>query len=209
MFRRLFLLSLSCAVLFFANGGCYPGGGVGPVSKTATQQRLNLPNWGVVIDASYERKLDGVVPGYRIMTIALTNRSVDMMKLDPVNDQWTVEDAWGRKQRAVVSLRIRDGRTWAQLPPRVQDLVEYPAGVQMGYTQTFDIFFPEHVDLERFRSISFYSAMLKQNFDALSNTSLERAVPAGEEVPTEVPDKFKTPTPSKTSKKTSSPQKYR
>src|SRR4029434_8631946 len=158
----------------------YPGGGSGPVSKTATQQRLNLPNWGVIIDASYDRKLDGVVPGYRIMTIALTNRSVDMMKLDPLNDQWVIEDAWGRKQKAVVSLRIRDGRAWAQLPPKVQDLVEYPAGVQMSYTQTFDIFFPEHVDLERFRSISFYSAILKQNFDALSNTSLERAVPAGE-----------------------------
>src|SRR5262249_43462617 len=105
-------------------------------------------------------------------------RSVDMIKLDPANDQWFVEDAWGRKQKAIVSLRIRDPRVWAELPPRVKDLVEYPAGVQMGYTQTFDIFFPESIDLDRFRSISFYSAILKQNFDALSSASMERAVPA-------------------------------
>src|SRR5262245_18095724 len=160
--RRRLSFTLLSVFLLLPTLGCFSGGGSGPVSKTATQQRLNLPNWGVVIDASYDRKLDGVVPGYRIMTIALTNRSVDMMKLDPVSDQWVIEDAWGRKQKAVVSLRVRDGRTWTQLHPRVQDLLEHPAGVQMGYTQTFDIFFPEHVDLERFRSISFYSAVLNQ-----------------------------------------------
>jgi len=158
--------------------------------KTSSTQRLNVPNWGITIDATYDKKLDEVVPGYKILTVAITNRSVDMIKLDPNNDQWTIEDAWGRKQKAVVSLRIKDPRVWDVLPPRVKDLVEYPAGVQMGYSQTFDLFFPQSVDLEGFRSIAFYSATLKQNFDAVSSTSLERAVPAGSGGDDVVPDKF-------------------
>ncbi len=162
-------------------------------SKTSSTQRLNVPNWGINIDATYDKKLDEVVPGYKILTVAITNRSVDMIKLDPNNDQWTIEDAWGRKQRAVVSLRIKDPKIWDILPPKVKDLVEYPAGVQMGYSQTFDLFFPQGVDLEGFRGIAFYSATMKQNFDALSSTSLERAVPAGNEGGSVVPDKFSFP----------------
>ncbi len=173
----LFLIIFS---QMFFGAGCFPSRADKP-AKTASEARLNLPNWGITIDASYDKKLDGLVPGYKIVTVALTNKSVDMIKLDPQNDQWLIEDAWGKKQRAIISLRIRDIKTWTTLPPKVKDIIEYPAGVQMGYTQTFDLFFPSHVDLERFRSISFYSAVLKQNFDALSSTSLERAVPAASE----------------------------
>lgn len=158
-------------------------------SKTSTQ-RLNVPNWGITIDASYDKKLDEVVPGYKILTVAITNRSVDMIKLDPNNDQWTIEDAWGRKQKAIVSMRIRDPRVWDILPPKMKDLVEYPAGVQMGYSQTFNLFFPEAIELEGFRAIAFYSAVMKQNFDAVASSSLERAVPAGGEEDSPVPDKF-------------------
>lgn len=199
MNQKHFLLLIFFFILF-PTIGCFSKSDNPP--KTATQQRLNLPNWGITIDATYDKKLDGLVPSYKILTIALTNRSVDVIKLDPNNDQWIVEDAWGKKQKAIVSLRIRDPKVWGILPPKVRDLVEYPAGVQMGYTQTFDLFFPEHVELEGFRSISFYSAVLKQNFDALSSTSLERAVPA--DAAGEVPDKF-SPPPSKTPKKTKAP----
>ena len=177
-------------------------------SKTSSTQRLNIPNWGINIDATYDKKLDEVVPGYKILTVAITNRSVDMIKLDPNNDQWTIEDAWGRKQRAVISLRIKDPRVWDILPPKVKDLVEYPAGVQMGYSQTFDLFFPKSVELEGFRGIAFYSATMHQNFDAVSSSSLERAVPAAPEAPP-TPDKFSLPTMNnkKATKSTSVPQK--
>ncbi len=162
----------------------------GKDSKTSSTQRLNVPNWGITIDATYDKKLDEVVPGYKLLTVAITNRSIDMIKLDPNGDHWTIEDAWGRKQKAVVSLRIRDPRIWDLLPPKVKDLVEYPAGVQMGYSQTFDLFFPQGVELEGFRSIAYYSSTLKQNFDAVSSSSLERAVPAGSGGDDVVPDKF-------------------
>lgn len=173
-------------------------------SKTSTQ-RLNVPNWGITIDATYDKKLDEVVPGYKILTVAITNRSVDMIKLDPNGDQWTIEDAWGRKQKAVVSLRIKDPRVWDILPPKVKDLVDYPAGVQMGYSQTFDLFFPTSVELEGFRSIAFYSAVLKENFDAVASSSLERAVPAGSGGEENIPDKFNPSAAPKKGSKTPPP----
>jgi hypothetical protein len=174
--KKYFFYFLATYLFILPALGCYTR-----VDKPKTSQaRLNLPNWGIVIDATYDKKLDNIVPGYKIVTIALTNRSVDIIKLDPVHDQWMIEDAWGRKQRAIVSLRIRDPQIWGTLPGRVKDLVEYPAGVQMGYTQTFDLFFPENTELGGFRAISFYAATLKRNFDALSSSSLDRAVPAAD-----------------------------
>jgi hypothetical protein len=161
--------------------------------KNSTQARLNVPAWGVVVDAHYDKKLDGLVPGYKVVTIALSNRGVDTLKLDPTKDEWIIEDAWGKKQRAIYSLRISDPKAWALLPSKVKDIIEYPAGVQVGFTQTFDLFFPEKIDLYNFRSISFYSATLKKNFDALSSSSLERATPTNEQTPSEVPDKLITP----------------
>ena len=146
--------------------------------KGTSSARLNLPNWGVVIEAYYDKKLDNLVPGYKVITMSLTNRSVDMIKLDPLKDAWNIEDAWGRKQRGLSSLRVRDAKTWAALPPKVQELIEYPAGVQMGYSQFFYLFYPQHIDLDGFRSIEFYSASLNQNFSAISSKSLEKAIPA-------------------------------
>jgi len=199
------LFSLGIILTSISVAGCMGGGG-GSTPKTASQTRLNLPNWGIVIDATYDTKLDGVIPGYKILTVALTNRSVDIIKLDQASDQWFIEDAWGKKQKGINSLRLRDPNVWAQLPPKVKDIIEYPGGVQMGYTQTFDLFFPDSIDLQRFRSISFYSANLKQNFDALSSTSMERAVPATEDPNTESIDKY-VPKPTGSAKKAKS-QKY-
>ncbi len=201
MIRRSFLLGVFLVLI--SSLGCFSK----DIPKTASNARLNLPNWGIIIDATYDKKLDGVVPGYKVMTVALTNRSYDMIKLDPAGDQWFIEDAWGRKQKGIASLRNRDARTWGALPEKVRRLIEYPAGVQMGYTQTFDLFFPQSLELEGFRAISFYSAVMKQNFDALSSQSLERAVPAGApEGEDFVPDKLKTPVPGSTKKPKS--QKY-
>ncbi len=181
------------------NFGC--GGGDKP-AKDSTQARLNVPNWGIVIDANYDKKLDSVVPGYKILTVAVTNRYIEVIRLDPLHDRWTIEDAWGRKQKAIVSLRISDPNAWGRIPQKIQDLMEYPAGVQMNYSQTFDLFFPNSVNLDRFRGISFYSSALKQEFNAVSSAQLDRAVPANEQAPTTFPDKFGTSTtPAKPKKK--------
>jgi hypothetical protein len=170
---------------------------------------LNLPNWGIVIDANYDQKLDGIVPGYKIVTVALTNRSIDLIKLDQANDQWFVEDAVGKKLKGINSLRLRDPQTWTNLPNKVRDIIDYPGGVQIGYTQTFDLFFPESTDLDRFRSISFYSASLKQNFDALSSTAMERAVPAAQDPNAESAEKYIPIRPSNgTPKKSKNSAKY-
>ncbi|MBL7684713.1 MAG: hypothetical protein JNK65_01595 [Deltaproteobacteria bacterium] len=187
--KKLFLAS----TLFLILPACMTSSDAPP--KNSSNARLNLPNWGITIDASYDPKLDNIVPGYKLITVALTNRSVDLIKFDPTGDQWFIEDSNGKKLRGIISLRARDPQVWSTLPPKVKDLVEYPAGVQMGFTQTFNLFYPDGTELARFRAISFYSANLKQNFDALSSASLERAVPASDEAPGESFDKF-APTPS-------------
>jgi hypothetical protein len=87
----------------------------------------------------------------------------------------------------------------------VKDIIEYPGGVQIGYTQTFDLFFPESIDLEHFRSISFYSAALKQNFDALSASSMNRGVPAAEDPNAESVEKYLPKTSTGSSKKKNNP----
>jgi hypothetical protein len=187
--KFLFFLGTS-GLLSFLVMGCYTSSGGSNPKTSSSQARLNLPNWGIVIDANYDQKLDGVVPGYKVVTIALTNRSIDLIKLDQMNDQWFIEDAIGKKLKGIISLRVRDPQTWNQLPPKVKDIIEYPGGVQIGYTQTFDLFFPESIDLNRFRAISFYSANLKQNFDALSATSMERGVPAAQDPNVESIEKY-------------------
>lgn len=172
-FQKIILTTVVCT-LFSA---CFR-----PVDqpKTASSARVNIPSWGIVIDAHYDSTLDGLVKGYKMITVALTNRSVDLIRLDQLKDEWIIEDAWGRKVKAINSLRIHDPATWANLPDKVQDLLEYPAGVQMSFTQTFDIFFPASYDLNRFRSISFHSAQFKQTFEAIAPKALERAVPSGD-----------------------------
>ena len=194
----LSLLALSFVAPF--NFGC---GMSDKPPKDSTQARLNVPNWGIVIDANYDKKLDTVVPGYKILTVAVTNRYIEVIRLDPLNDRWFIEDAWGKKQKAVISLRISDPNAWGHIPQRIQDLMEYPAGVQMNYSQTFDLFFPAHVNLERFRGISFYSSALKQEFNAVSSAQLDRAVPANEQpqTPTTFPDKFGTDNPTNSKRK--------
>jgi len=208
MKRKLLFFLGTTGVLSLLVMGCYPSSG-GSHPKDSSQARLNLPNWGIVIDANYDQKLDGIVPGYKIVTVALTNRSIDLIKLDQANDQWYVEDAVGKKLKGINSLRLRDPQTWTNLPNKVRDIIEYPGGVQIGYTQTFDLFFPESTDLNRFRSISFYSASLKQNFDALSSTSMERAVPAAQDPNAESAEKYIPARPSNgPAKKSKNSAKY-
>lgn len=172
-------LLIYLSVFIFLLSACVSSGEKRP--KNTTQARVNNPAWGVTIDANYDKKLDGLVPGYKLITVALSNRGVDTLKLDPTRDVWMVEDAWGKKQKAIYALRIADPKTWGLLPQKVKDIIEYPAGVQVGFSQTFNLFFPEKIDLYNFRSIGYYSANLKKNFDALSSNSLERAVPASDQ----------------------------
>ena len=113
--------------------------------------------------------MDNLVPGYKFILVGLTNHSTDVLKLDPIRDRWTIVDAYGKKHRAINSLRIKDPKTFGRLPSRLQELLEYPVGVSVGYSETVDLIFPSSIELDAFRAISFYSEDRNNTYDMLTN----------------------------------------
>lgn len=130
--------------------------------------RVELHGQGIIIDAKYNADLDNLVPGYKMITVGLTNNGVDMLQLNPLRDRWEIVDGSGRKIKAYNSLRIKDPDTYSRLPQKMKEMIEYPVAIPMGYSETLDLFFPNQYDLTGFRSISFYSAERKQDYDMLS-----------------------------------------
>lgn len=162
---RLFHLPLIAATLI-SLVACFSSKGG---AKSSTSQRLAVHKHGIILDANYDPRLDNLVPGYKIMTVVVTNNGFDVLRLNPLKDKWEVTDAMGRKHKAINSLRIKNPSLFSQLPSKVQQLVDYPVGISVGYSETVDLFFPNKLDLRAFRSISFYSEDRKQSFDMLSN----------------------------------------
>ncbi|MDX1386176.1 MAG: hypothetical protein R3257_01205 [bacterium] len=154
--------------------------------KKASSHRLNVSKHGVILDANYDPRLDNLIPGYKILTVAVTNQSVDVMRMNPLKDKWEVVDAMGKKRKAINSLRIKDPSVFNRLPGKVQQLIDYPVGISVGYSETVDLFFPDHVDLNAFRTISYYNSERRQLYDMMTNLESPTHVPAGRSAGTPV-----------------------
>ncbi|MCP5468435.1 MAG: hypothetical protein H7A32_04115 [Deltaproteobacteria bacterium] len=163
---------------------CYPS--AEKQDKGTTNREMKLHKHGITIDARYDPRLDNLIPGYKIMTIGLTNSGYDVLRLNTLKDHWEIVDAWGRKQKAIHSLRVKDPHTFVRLPDKLQQMVEYPVGVSVGYSETIDLFFPKDTDLKAFRAVSFYSAERKMTYDVLNNFSSPTHVPINEGNPQEI-----------------------
>jgi hypothetical protein len=124
----------------------------------------NIIQYAITIDGKHYTQLDRVLPKYKIMTIAITNRALASMKLDPLKDSWKIQDARGRWHRAINSLQIKDPKSWEKIPEKMRKLIEYPLNAPPGFTQTFDIFFPAKVDMTNFRALKYTNTPLKQTF---------------------------------------------
>ena len=148
-----------------------------PSDKPKSSAQVNVQKNGILIDATYDSRLDNLIPGYKIVTVALTNQSYDILKLNPLKDRWEVIDSAGKPRKAINSVRVHDPQTFSQLPDRVQMLIDYPVGVNIGYSETIDLFFPTHVDLRNFRTVSFYSSERDEKFDAMASIDSPNAVP--------------------------------
>lgn len=111
------------------------------------------PTLGIGFDAYYDPSLDGVVPGYKILTVAYTNNTMNLIQMDSLNDQWYVIDKKGRKIPAVINLRRRDPDVWATLPKKLKVLIEYPLLVQVGATVTIDLLIKSNADLIAFKEV--------------------------------------------------------
>lgn len=123
-----------------------------------------IPGYVFSIDASYDKRLDKMVPRYQLLTIAIRNTSLNLIRMDSQKDQWLLIDEEGKKWHAINSLRLKDRQLWKGLAPRVQELVEYPKSVPISYTVTFNLFFPKKVPLADFREIRYRNAISGQEF---------------------------------------------
>jgi hypothetical protein len=161
--KRLFIPALTATLLT----ACFSARESG--KKSETSRHLEIAKQGIVLDANYDPRLNNLIPGYKILTVAVTNNSTDVLRLNPLKDRWDMVDATGKKHRAINSLRIKDPHTFSRLPGRVQELVDYPVGIAVGYAETVDLFFPAAINIDAFRTVSYYSDDRQQEYDIMSD----------------------------------------
>lgn len=109
---------------------------------------------GFIIDASYDPRLDGLVPGYKVINVAIVNQSFNVIQLSPDKDIWEIR-LQGEKRpiRAVNDLRSEAPQAWAALPQKVKDATAYPLYLPIGAQEVIDLFVPEIHDLDLFTEI--------------------------------------------------------
>ena len=112
---------------------------------------------GVVIDASYDKRLDTFLPGYKVINVALANQALNVLRLNPNRDKWSIKLVGESKPfKAIYDLRSQDSKAWAALPERAKGLIGYPLVLPIGARQVIDIFVPETVDVEKFNELDIY-----------------------------------------------------
>lgn len=166
---------LTHLVTFFVTtamlSACFTAGASSPNSaqkkikgKIRSEAGLNIPSWGVAIDAVYDNRLDKLLPGYKILNVVLTNRSPSTIYLNPRIDRWTVKTASGKYYPAINHLSFTNPKLWTQLPSALQQKLDYPSGVRAGKSVKIDLFFPDYTSLDNFREIAWRSSHFKKVF---------------------------------------------
>lgn len=116
------------------------------------------PAMNMGFEVSYDARLDNLVPGYKILTVAITNNSLEYLQMDSLADRWWVVDRNKSKQNAILMLRNVNPTVWGKLPLRLRQMLEYPLLVRIADSATVDLLFPMTVHLSEFREVVFRSA---------------------------------------------------
>lgn len=131
-----------------------------------SQGGVNIAQKGLVIDASYDPRLDALVGGYKIINAAVANQSFDIIGFDPENDKWWIKLAGSGKEIPVVhNLRTQDPKAWAQLPEKVKGMMSYPLVLPIGGQEVIDLFVPTSVDVEKFTELDVYFNSMDMKFE--------------------------------------------
>lgn len=125
----------------------------------------NVPSLGLAMDASYDPKTDNIVPGYKILSVAITNNSINVLQLNADNDEWQVEDIKKHKHNSINSLKDKDPGTYIQLPQKLRKLIDYPSMVQVGETKVIDLLFKDNVNLDAFRMVKYTSTSSRSSIE--------------------------------------------
>ncbi len=117
----------------------------------------NIAPLGLSIDASYDPRLDDLVPGYKVINVAVMNQGFNIFYLDPEKDRWSIKLSGKSKSiTAIHDLRRKDPVAWSKMPERARGLVAYPLVLPIGARQVIDIFVPDTVDVARFNELDIY-----------------------------------------------------
>lgn len=149
------------------------GHGVEPRTKKpqvlVTPAGTQIPALALAFDVSYDHRTDRLIPGYRLLNVAVTNNSLQVIPLDPLQDRWWVVDRRGKRHEAVLNMRHADPDRWAQLPVGLKKLITYPLMIPIGTTQPIDLLFPDHVNLNEFRAVLFRSIGLDKEIQVYTH----------------------------------------
>ena len=132
--------------------------------KIESEAGLNIPEWGIAVDGLYDKRLDNLVAGYKILNVIVTNRSGKTVSFDPKKDQWRIRDSVGKSHKAINHLKLGNRRLWESLPEALKKKLEYPQLAHNGNMAEIDLFFPLNADLENFRQLEWRSSFFKKSF---------------------------------------------
>ncbi len=135
------------------------------VKKIEGANGVMLSPTGLTFDASYDPRLDTLVPGYKVINVALFNKSFNIISLDPKKDKWEVKLVSQRKPvRGFYNLRRQDPKAWNHLPDKLHLLITYPLALAIGAEQVVNIFIPSEMDLSEFSELHIYLHSLRTQF---------------------------------------------
>jgi hypothetical protein len=123
---------------------------------------------GLSIDASYDPRLDKLVPGYKVINVVLVNNSFNILPFDPQKDEWSIRLADDMRLHKVIhNLRNEDPAAWNALPEKAKDLIGYPMVLPVGGKEVFDLFVPDKVDVSRFTELRAHIKPLNTKFEVM------------------------------------------
>jgi hypothetical protein len=133
--------------------------------KIKSEIGLNIPEWGIAIDAAYDPRLTDLVTDHHIVNIVITNRRDQDLVLDPKRDKWVFVDEKGRQHLASNQVEAFDRKLWAEFPVKLKNLLAYPAVVPSRKSTNIDVFVDKTVNLKNFKQVIWKSASLGQEFN--------------------------------------------
>lgn len=127
---------------------------------------MPIPGYSLIIDASYDPKLDDFVPGYKMLNVAIMNNSLSIIEMRPQKDQWWIRTKGGKKKyRVIGDLRSEDAAAWNGVSDRARNLISYPLLLPIGARQVVDLFVPEKVPVKDFDRLVVYIDSLGATFE--------------------------------------------
>ena len=113
-----------------------------------------IPPYGLSLDASYDPRLDTLVPGYKVIQVIMENSSFNIIGLDPKKDEWSIMIAGTKRPVPVINnMRSQEPKLWSELPERVRNLIGYPLVLPIGGKEIINIFVPAKYDVASFNEV--------------------------------------------------------